>query len=454
MKADEKECPDCAEIIKAKARKCRHCGYEFVPANIPANALAAATRLPALPVLVAPPRLESADLVDLLSHLVDKNLVVCEEDAQGVGRYRFTETVRQYGRDRLLESGEGEAVRSRHRDFFLRLAEEPEPHLRGPQRPGWLTRLETEHENLRGALESYRTAANHTEQQLRMAGALGEFWSGQSHWREGREWVERALLGESSQAVPARVRAKAHATIGTLAWEQAEYAAALPHLEQNLALRREIVDKPGIADALRRLGSVLREQGELAAAQAHFEQGLAISREVGDKEGVGWSLHALGTVAHYQGDFAAARPLYEAALVLRQEVGDPDVAWTFSCLASMAYNEGDYAAAGAHFGRSLELFREAGDRYGIVLTLEYCSLLAGAQRGQERRAALLSGAAQRLFETLGASLPLVDRADHDRKMEAARTGLGKESFAAAWSEGKAMSLEQAIEYALEDEPEP
>jgi hypothetical protein len=80
-------------------------------------------------------------------------------------------------------------------------------------------------------------------------------------------------------------------------------------------------------------------------------------------------------------------------------------------------------------------------------------LLAGAQ-GRERRAALLSGAAERLFEILGASLPLVDRADHDHKMAAARAVLGEESFAAAWSEGKAMSLEQAVEYALEEEPKP
>lgn len=393
------------------------------------------------------PPLETWQILDLLAHLVEKSLVVYEEDAQGRGRYRLLETVRQYARDRLFECGEAEAVRSRHRDCFLALAEEAEPDLRGPERAGWLTRLETEHENLRAALESYKATASHTEQSLRLAGALEEFWSGQGHWMEGREWAEGALLRENSQEIPAWVRAKAHAMVGALAWEQAEYATAVPHLERNLALRREIGDKPGIADALRRLGSVLREQGELAAAYALFEEGLAISRESGDKTGVAGSLHALGTVALYEGDHAAARPLIEAALALRQELGDPDIAWTFSCLAWLAHDEGDYAAAGAHFVSSLALFRESGDRYGIVLTLHYFAGLAAAQ-GKERRAVLLLGALDALSGPLGMSLPLVERAHHDRILAAARATLGEEAFAAAWAEGEAMTQEQAVDYAL------
>jgi hypothetical protein len=154
-------------------------------------------------------------------------------------------------------------------------------------------------------------------------------------------------------------------------------------------------------------------------------------------------------VAHYQGDPAAARPLYEAALALRQETGDPDTAWTFSCLGSLAYNEGDYAAAGPHFVRSLALFREGGERYGVVLTLQYCAGLAAAQ-GRERRAVLLLGALHALSEPLGMSLPLIERAHHERIVAAGRAALGEEGFAAAWAEGEAMSLEQAAQYALEE----
>jgi tetratricopeptide (TPR) repeat protein len=322
------------------------------------------------------------------------------------------------------------------------------------ERAEWLIRLETEYENLRIALESYRTTEGHTEQQLRLAGALREFWSGQGHWTEGREWAEEALR-QSGAEIPTWVRAKAHAMVGTLAWEQARYATAVPHLEHNLSFRREIGDRPGIADALRRLGSVLREQGEqggFAVARAHFEEALAISREADDRTGVAWSLHALGTVAHYERDNAAARRLYEAAAAMRQELGDPDIAWTLSSLGSLAYREGDYAAARAHFARSLALFRESSDRYGIVLTLKYCGWLAAAQ-GQARRAIPLLGAMHALSEPLGMSLPLVERTHHDRILGAARAVQGEAAFAAAWAEGTALELEQAVAYALDGEGE-
>src|SRR5205823_7140008 len=119
-------------------------------------------------------QLSTEEVLDLLASLVEKSLVLYEE-REGEGRYRLLETVRQYARDRLLEAGEAAAVRGRHRDWFLALAEQAEPELRGPEQVVWLERLEREHDNLRAAL-AWSGAQGEGEAGLRLGGALKRFW--------------------------------------------------------------------------------------------------------------------------------------------------------------------------------------------------------------------------------------------------------------------------------------
>src|SRR5947209_7839546 len=138
-----------------------------------------------------PAAIESGEVLDLLTGLVQKSLVVFEEDAQGRGRYRLLETVRQYGRDRLLEAGEGEGIRGRHLAYFLALAEEAEPELW--RDVAWSNRLESEHDNLRGALDW--CVGSSPEPALRLAGALWWFWDFRAHWTEGLRQLETALAG-------------------------------------------------------------------------------------------------------------------------------------------------------------------------------------------------------------------------------------------------------------------
>jgi tetratricopeptide (TPR) repeat protein len=182
---------------------------------------------------------------------------------------------------------------------------------------------------------------------------------------------------------------------------------------ESLAISRELESKIGIANSLNHLGFMTRDQGDYGAARALLEESLGISREVGNKEGIAWSLTGLGWSTHAQGDNGKAR---------------------------------------ACFGQSLSIGREAWDKPRIARNMEGLAAVAVAQRHCER-AARLFGAAEGLRAAIGAPLPPADRAEHDRSVAATRIALGKEAFAAAWAEGRAMSLAQACDYALQEQPD-
>ena len=346
------------------------------------------------------------EVLDLLTSLVDKSLAIAETQGK-TSRYRLLETVRQYARDRLAESEEGMGVRERHRDYFLALAEEVSPKLRGLEQAQCLVMLEEEHDNLRQALTFCREEPEGGEAGLRLGAALQGFWWIRGHLSEGRQHLSEVL---SRSVVPAPVKARADALngAGVLARMQGDYAAARAFHEESLTLCRESGNKRGIANSLSNLGGVGQNQGDYAAARTLIEESVTLFRELEDKQGIANSLMNLGNVAQYQGDYAAARALYE---------------------------------------ESMTLFRELEDKLGIADSLDNFAELAHQER-QERRAAPLWGAATALREGIDAPRSPQQQESFDREGAIVRSALGDAAFDAAFAEGGAMTIEQAIDFAV------
>jgi predicted ATPase/DNA-binding winged helix-turn-helix (wHTH) protein len=426
------------------------------------------------------------EMVYVLIGLIEQSLVVADEDGD---RYRMLETVREYAKERLAGGSAADAVRHRHRhrDYFLALAEEVEPKLMGADQATWLQGLDEEHDNLRLALE-WSLVNVGSEAGFRLCGALHWFWIVRGHRAEGRAWCER-ILGKSGGEERTPERAKALNATGLLAYHQGDFSAARAGYEESLAIRRKLNDRGGIATSLNNVGNLTLDQGDLPAAKALFEESLAIARQLGDRRLMTYTLGNLGTVAFHQndypvartlyeeclatlreledrvriaivlnnlgeltfeqGDYAAARALHEESLAIRRELDDPGgIAFSMKNLGEVAFEVGEFRIAGGLYKEGLAIRRKLGDREGIAYVLEgHAAVLAAL--GDCLHAARIGGAAQRLREEIGAPLLPNERTRYDRRIAAARTALGDGlAFDRAWKEGRALTLERAIELAL------
>jgi tetratricopeptide (TPR) repeat protein len=202
-----------------------------------------------------------------------------------------------------------------------------------------------------------------------------------------------------------------------------------------------------------------REQGEFARSQAYFEESLSIRREIGDRPGIADSLIGLGSVVAEPGGYGAVQALHEEALVIYRETGDrPGIAWLLTDLGLGVYSQGEHALARVYLEESLSLFQEIGSRLGIAYSLEAFASLAATEtqskienpESQIQRAAQLWGAAERLREEIGAPLPPNEHAKRDHEIAAAREAMDVVAFAAAWDAGRQMTLELAIDDALNE----
>ena len=435
--------------------------------------------------IIEPENLRCA-VLDLLTSLIDKSLVAFEQsDARF--RYRLLETVRQYARERLVESGGAEAIRERHRDYFVALAEEADKKLLGAEQADSLRLPRGRARQLApgarvepcGGSGAGRSSPLRSDAPLLVhAGYLAE----------GRQWCAR-ILAKGVPAEPTLEYARVVNAAGSLAWHQTDFRAARPLLEQSLALSRALDDRLGLARSLNNLGSLAFEQGDYPAARTLYEESLALWRELGDRRGAAGLLGNLALVAWECGDLVAARTLAQESLALSREVGDQGrVADALSILGNVACDQGDLATAWAlnqeslaigrelgdrdciatglyslglvaflrgEFGDARSLFQEAlairrelGDRLGLARVLEGAAALAAAQ-GDSLAAARTWGAAERLREELGSPMSPNERPRNDRYAAMARAATSDEgAFEPAWRQGREMSLDEAIELAF------
>src|SRR5215212_4577735 len=388
--------------------------------------------------------IDEDDVLDLLCRLVGKSLVVADT---GASRYRMLESVCQYARERLEEGGQAEAVRSRHAAWFLALAERAGPELRGPQQVAWLKRLDTEQDNVRAAI-AWLLGKGESQTAARIGWALWLFWWMHGHFTEGRRWMEETLA--KGVSMPAAPRAKALFVAGTMADGQADRRSARPLLEESLGLFRELRDKLGSALALSGTGLVAVGQGRYEQGVALFQEAVDLFLELGERwcASVNLSFSAVGWFG--QGDASRAKRVAEQGLELAREAGAAE-AICVACYAGalVAQAERDHERARELLQEGLVLAAEAGNETNVAYCLEGLAALA-ASEGSLARAGRLWGAAEALLEQIEVTAYIYapDRSAYQDRVSAARAQLDEAAWQTAWSEGREMTPEQAVGYAL------
>ena len=421
---------------------------------------------------------------------MDKSLLRQEEGPTGEPRFVMLETIHEFAREKLGESAEAEEIKRAHAEYFLTLAEEAYPELKGANQLEWLEKLEAEHDNMRAAL-SWALERKEVEVALRLGGALWLFWSMRGYHSEGRRWLEEALAMDGR--VSPEVRAMALAGVGSLAldqgdldrakeaceeglellahevkeaseaklnllvwlgwvaWRREDYGQAKHLFEEGLALSREIRDIWWIATSLSNLAVVSYSQGDYERATELYEESMDFLREQGNKHSLAINLNNLAMVMYSQGDLGRAAQLTEEAVALLRELGSRgDVALGLYNLGWIALLQDDLGRAADLYRESLSLSWEIGRNPLVQWALEGLACLAGA-KGEAERAVRLWGAAQALHETKDIPRDIDFLAEADVRISIVRSGMGEEVWEEAWRKGRAMTLDEVVSYALEEE---
>jgi non-specific serine/threonine protein kinase len=395
--------------------------------------------------------IEAPDVLERLTSLVDKSLVMADEQA-GTTRYRMLETVRQYTLDRLRERGEEARWRRAHLDCFVALTNEFHGEgIEGPRQQWWFSRMASEHDNLRAAL-AFATRSSPLEG-LELAIKLHGFFMVRGHLTEGRQWYAR-LLGDFPVDGPKRVRARGLHAEAWLAADQGDRGLAKRLLRESLALFREIGDTTTSPQRARyTLAHHAIQDGDYSEGEDLSREAVDAARAMGQGQRtlLCASLDNLGRALHAQGRWDAARECYEEALEVARELGTAfEIGLALNSLGAAEGDERHSEAALKHLAEGLRILHGIGYRVAIIESLEG---MAGvfATMSAPRRAARLWGASDALRQEIGSVRSAHESSVHERRLEPVRAILTAEEFARAWEEGRKMSLDDAVRYALDDE---
>lgn len=442
--------------------------------------------------------IESSDVLDLLTRLVDKSVVTVEELA-GEARYRRLETIRQYSREKFLETDEVGTVRDRHLEYYLQFCETAEEHLQRRDNKTWTRRMEAEQDNLRSALD-WGLVSN-PDRTLRMVGSLRFFWSVGGHSVEGFQWTRRAL--ERIEELPPpdgipgierqMVKAKALASLAWLYVSQGDNEQARITAEKSAALYRTRADegKRGLAFTLIVLAQANYFLGHLAETEAQLRESIALSRALGDTSTEIFAIsilvrvmavlhgnyaeaqtsaeealriaraagfrylastlsYNLGLIASYRKDIEEARRQFNLAIAALQE-GEAhfNVILAKSDLAHLERRAGNYPGALELYRETIVAFRDFGQRGAVAHQLECFAFIAIAQNQFERALRLL-GAAEAWREWASTPMTPDEQVEYQEQVEIVRQQVDPNLFTRTWAEGRALLMEEAVQYAITD----
>ncbi len=435
--------------------------------------------------------IQSVEVLEVLSRLVDKSLVMVDRPGNGETRYRLLETIRQYAHQKLSESVEVDISKDRHLHYFIRWAEKAEPYLTGPKQLQWLELYEAEHDNLRAALQWCNSDDIRAPAGLRLAAACGRFWRLRGYLSEGRMRLSAALSKTGAQAQTI-TRAWAMTLLANHMYLQSDYPAMRPVAEEALFIWREL-GKQGLAGAaytLDLLGELATEEGDYARAIALFQEALDIYKELNDERGMGqinmqfgwaamrtgnleqaevylqefrnlaqkmadetslaFAFSGLGEVAIRQGKYEGAVSLLEQALELNRERGDKwGTATSLGSLGWVAQRQHDFGRMKAFLDQSLSIRMEISDKGGIAWCLEKLAE-AKYEQAQYQDAAKIFGHAESVRTPVGSVIDPADRLEYTRIISELRTALGEDTFTALWAYGSRMILQEVIDCAMSE----
>lgn len=367
-----------------------------------------------------------------LAELVDKSLVMAD-----LGRYRLLETVRTYGRERLIDVHEVDAMQARLGAYVVGVAESRAAGRLGP----WLDQLEAIHDDVRNTLK-WSVAAD-PPRGIRLAVALMMFWQLRAHASEPRQFMKE-LLKRAPPDFP--LRAAGLYLAGYFAYLQLDFPAARQLLELALQEARAAANRLLVLRALEVSALVATAAGELAASQIALDEGLELARVLRERQLEAGILQQLGILASVRRDLPQARSFLEQSIALRRALGRADEAsMALTFLAAVALLQGDAETTRRSVAESLELGRTLSDRR-TAFTMDVLACLTAVEGGAER-ALCLAGAASAIHESTGNTPPPVWDDFMSPYLRPAREALGQSVAQSAWEAGRRMDFDGAIHLA-------
>jgi non-specific serine/threonine protein kinase len=382
-------------------------------------------------------------VLDLLTHLIDKSLVVMERRGSGDARYRMLETLRQFGLEVLATSGRAEAVRSRHFDYFRKWVESMREELREYLAEDQIRLLKGDIDNLRATLTwGFQEQPVPATEITKM---LFPLWDQPGYYAEGRRWYQRIL--DRGDAVDPAERAHVLGRSGRLAFKQGDYAVYLAYQEERSHIFEKLGDDKRLARSLALRGTAHAYMGSPEKALPFYERARSVYEELGEASLIGRLETAVGLARFLLGDYEEARRRFELSLAQAEEEGHDDrIQTALGNIALVDVMQDRPADAKKRIRECMGINRKLTNLYGIAHDLP---ALAEATRleGDAEDAARWIGACDALLERIDAKLEGLERNTYERARAAVREEIGDEAFEAARGEGRKLSWEEIVERA-------